>query len=186
MGHVAVAVDARECWGEELLIVYGGLSEEKYALDDLIVLQAGSAAWFHPEVPKFRRPPARAFHCGAAIGKKVYIFGGHVWLKEMRGLQKFNDLWSLDTVRLVKIFTSKLHDFSIMLRHVPTAGFLSYILAQDTWEWAPVELPQTAQRPSPRDFAAMSDLSGGRLLLFGGLDASEKRLDDTWIFDTMT
>jgi hypothetical protein len=32
----------------------------------------------------------------------------------------------------------------------------------------------------------MVDLSGGRLLLFGGLDAAEKRLDDTWIFDTVT
>lgn len=57
---------------------------------------------------------------------------------------------------------------------------------QDTWEWAPVELLQNAIRPSPRDFAAMVDLPEGKLLLFGGLDASEKRLDDTWIFDTIT
>ncbi|CAL8464836.1 g4371 [Coccomyxa elongata] len=71
----------------------------------------------------------------------------------MRGLQKFNDLWTLDT---------------------------------DTWEWAPVELLQNAARPSPRDFAAMVDLPAGKLLLFGGLDASEKRLDDTWIFDSIT
>jgi host cell factor len=98
MGHTAVVVDARESWGEELLIVYGGLSEEKYALDDVVVLQAASSAWFHPEVPNTKRPPARAFHCAAALGKKVFVFGGHVWVKEMRGLQKFNDLWSLDTV----------------------------------------------------------------------------------------
>ncbi|EIE22836.1 galactose oxidase [Coccomyxa subellipsoidea C-169] len=153
MGHVTTVVDARESWGEEFMIVHGGLSEEKYAMDDLTVLQATSAAWFHPEVPNTIRPPSRAFHCGAALGRKVYIFGGHVWVKAMRGLQKFNDLWTLDT---------------------------------DTWEWAPVELLQNAVRPSPRDFASMVDLPGGKLLLFGGLDASEKRLDDTWIFDTIT
>lgn len=32
----------------------------------------------------------------------------------------------------------------------------------------------------------MVDLPAGKLLLFGGLDASEKRLDDTWIFDSIT
>ncbi len=84
MGHVTIVVDARGSWGEEFMIVHGGLSEEKYALDDLTVLQATSAAWFHPEVPNTVRPPSRAFHCGAAIGRKVYIFGGHVWVKEMR------------------------------------------------------------------------------------------------------
>ncbi len=50
-----------------------------------------------------------------------------------------------------------------------------------------MELAQDAALPSPRDFACMVDLPGGRLmLLFGGLDASEKRLDDTWIFDSLT
>ena len=32
-------------------------------------------------------------NCAAAVGKKVYIFGGHVWVKQMRGLQKFDDFW---------------------------------------------------------------------------------------------
>ncbi len=49
-----------------------------------------------------------------------------------------------------------------------------------------MELLQNAVRPSPRDFASMVDLPGGKLLLFGGLDASEKRLDDTWMFDSIT
>ena len=98
MGHTAVTVDARESWGEELVVIFGGLSEEKYALGDLKVLQARTVAWFHPEVPNSTSPPARAFHCAAAVGKKVYIFGGHVWVKQMRGLQKFDDFWCLDTV----------------------------------------------------------------------------------------
>ena len=99
MGAVAVTVDATESWGEELVVIFGGLSEDKYALGDLKVLQARTVAWFHPEVPNSASPPARAFHCGGAIGKRVYIFGGHVWVKQARGLQKFDDLWCLDTVR---------------------------------------------------------------------------------------
>ena len=106
MGHTAVTVDATESWGEELLVIFGGLSEEKYALGDLKVLQARTVAWFHPEVPNSTSPPARAFHCGAAIGKKVYIFGGHVWVKQTRGRQKFDDFWSLDTVRTLGMKSS--------------------------------------------------------------------------------
>ena len=59
-------------------------------------------------------------------------------------------------------------------------------MPQDTWEWSLVELEEDAPRPSPRDFAGMVDLPKGRLLLFGGLEASEKRLDDTWVFDSIT
>ena len=40
IGHVALAVDASASWGEELLLIHGGLSEEKHALSDLVVLQA--------------------------------------------------------------------------------------------------------------------------------------------------
>ncbi len=98
MGHVALAIT----WGggEELLLVHAGLSEEKYALADLAVLQTATEAWFYPEAPADQavKPPARAFHCGAVLGRTAYVFGGHVWVKEKRGLQKFNDLWCLDTV----------------------------------------------------------------------------------------
>ena len=109
MGHTAVLVDATESWGEELLVIFGGLSEEKYALGDLKVLQARTVAWFHPEVPNSTSPPARAFHCGAAIGKKAYIFGGHVWVKQTRGLQKFDDFWCLDTVRSQEQDYARMH-----------------------------------------------------------------------------
>lgn len=60
------------------------------------------------------------------------------------------------------------------------------LLTQDTWEWSLVELGGGGVRPSARDFAKLAALPGGRLLLFGGLDASEKRLDDAWIFDSAT
>lgn len=32
----------------------------------------------------------------------------------------------------------------------------------------------------------MVALEGGRLLVHGGLDATERRLDDAWLFDTVT
>jgi Galactose oxidase, central domain len=49
-----------------------------------------------------------------------------------------------------------------------------------------VELGGGGVRPPARDFAKLTALPGGRLLLFGGLDASEKRLDDAWLFDAAT
>ncbi len=54
---------------------------------------------------------------------------------------------------------------------------------QDTWQWS--QLPPRRDQPAPvaRDFCCMVALEGERLLLHGGLDHSEKRLDDTWIYD---
>jgi len=39
-------------------------------------------------------------------------------------------------------------------------------------------------KPAARDFAKLAELPGGQLLLFGGLDSSERRLDDAWVLDT--
>lgn len=57
---------------------------------------------------------------------------------------------------------------------------------QDTWEWTPVEMAEDVPQPSARSFAAMCALPGSQLLLFGGLEQPERRLDDTWLFDTTT
>lgn len=54
---------------------------------------------------------------------------------------------------------------------------------QDNWEWKLIEIPADMPRPTARDFLGMVALPGNRLLIFGGLDAGAKRLDDTWIFD---
>lgn len=149
MGHSAVLVDARRSWGEELLIVHGGLSNEKQSLGDLAVLQIDSQAWFHPTTTN-TGPPPRTFHCAAAQGEHMYIFGGHTFQKDVKGLHKYNDLWRLNT---------------------------------DNWEWKLIEFAPDAPQPSPRDFPGMVALPGDRLLVFGGLDAAAKRLDETWIFD---
>ena len=42
VGHVALAVDASASWGEEFLLIHGGLSEKKVPLSDLVVLQVSS------------------------------------------------------------------------------------------------------------------------------------------------
>lgn len=150
-GHVAVAV-ASEAWGGELLIVHGGIDRNKEALADLSVLQCDQRAWFQPEA-RAVGPAARAFHAAAAVGRRVYVFGGHVFVKAQHKLHQFNDLWCLDT---------------------------------DSWEWARADVAPDAPAPCPRDRAAMAALPSGRLLVYGGADSQNKRLDDAWTFDPET
>ena len=75
----------------------GGLGIEKHSLGDLAVLQIDSEAWFHPTTTN-AGPPPRTFHCAAALGEHMYIFGGHTFQKDVKGLHKYNELWRLITV----------------------------------------------------------------------------------------
>ena len=59
-------------------------------------------------------------------------------------------------------------------------------VVQDNWEWTQVHVQPGSPQPVPRDFLGMVHLPGHGVLLFGGLDGAEKRLDDTWIFDCET
>ncbi|KAI7835438.1 hypothetical protein COHA_010667 [Chlorella ohadii] len=149
-GHSAVAVDSRECWGQEFLVVFGGINAQKEALDDLAVLQCDQEAWFAPDKAAVG-PAARAFHAATAIGRKMYMFGGHVYLKAQHKLHQFNDMWCLDT---------------------------------DTWEWSRLSGDSPEQpAPCPRDRASMVAVGPSRLLLVGGADSLNRRLDDCWVFD---
>ena len=65
MGSVAVAVNARLAWGEDLLVVHGGLGEGRWALGDVCVLAAASEAWSRPVPHAAASPPPRAFHAAA-------------------------------------------------------------------------------------------------------------------------
>lgn len=141
MGHIAVGVDARESWGDEIVVVHGGLSEGKYALGDVVIFQAEGDTWSRPDIPS-DGPHARAFHCAAVVSSKVYMFGGHVWVKEKKGLQKFNDLWCLNTVRLRAVRTSnpckrslfchekRPHEANLLIADVTTAIHCSLICKQ--------------------------------------------------------
>ena len=90
-GHTTVAVDSSAVWSSELAVVFGGVSESyatsaggavggehHTALQDVQVLQVDAEQWFTPEVaPGALIPEARAFHCAAALARKMYVFGGH-------------------------------------------------------------------------------------------------------------
>ena len=55
----------------------------------------------------------------------------------------------------------------------------------DTWEWQRLsgEAPEAPQ-PCPRDRASMAAVGGGgQLLVVGGADSMNRRLDDAWLFD---
>lgn len=65
---------------------------------DVAVMEAGDAHWLRPAPASGSGPAARAFHAAAAIDRTLYVHGGHVYVKEKKGLHKFDDLWALDTV----------------------------------------------------------------------------------------
>jgi len=162
LGHVAVPIPAASsAWGDDLVVVHGGLSADKWALGDVCALQAGAGEWARPQ-PTGPAPPPRAFHAACAVGGMVFIFGGHAWLPAADGtataagrVAKFGDLWALDTA---------------------------------DWSWSRLTppVPLSPAAPAARDFCALAPIAGGRLLLFGGLDAADRRLDDAWVFDPAT
>ena len=138
-GHSITAVDARDDWGTEILVLYGGvvqaptlagdpspehtLQHQHVACGDVLVLQVESDTWFAPDMMAASCGPSsvqdmggehhdadasqltpgpRAFHAAAAVGTRVYVFGGHVLPSggDPRAKRRifFADLWSLDTV----------------------------------------------------------------------------------------
>ena len=61
-------------------------------------MEADDAHWFRPSPASNSGPAARAFHAAAALGTTLFAHGGHVYVKEKKGLHKFDDLWALETV----------------------------------------------------------------------------------------
>ena len=49
-----------------------------------------------------------------------------------------------------------------------------------------MEVHPDAPQPCPRDRAALVVLTPRLLLLYGGADSLNRRLDDTWLFDLET
>lgn len=46
-----------------------------------------------------------------------------------------------------------------------------------------MEAPPESPAPSPRDRSAMVPIDDHRLLIYGGADAGNRRLDDAWVYD---
>ncbi len=113
------------------------------------MLQVANEQWLDLE-PSALGPAGRAFHAACALGSRVYIFAGHVYLPEQKRLHQFNDLWVLDT---------------------------------DSWQWERLDASPDHPSPSPRDRSSIVPLDDHRLLIYGGADAANKRLDDVWIYD---
>jgi hypothetical protein len=192
LGHVAALIPAAaSAWGDDLVIVHGGLGPDRWALGDVACLQVGSGEWVRPAVtgaqaaaagpsttvaadgtllpPPPATPAARAFHASASIGAVLFIFGGHAWTPGSGGgggspdgkggngrVVKHGDLWAL---------------------------------CCNEWVWTRLHAGSgsaAATAPVPRDFSALAPLPDGRLLLVGGLDAADRRLDDAWVFDPST
>jgi len=161
-GHTAVTVDSQDVWGSELVIVFGGVTnaissiaaDPHTALNDVIVFQADSEAWLEPDIATSSRPDARAFHCAAAVDRKIYIYGGHVLAHDHDQNKKrrhfFGDVWCLDT---------------------------------DTWEWRCVWAGPAHEGPGKRDMASLTHVGGNHLLMFGGRNEGGRAVGDAWIFD---
>lgn len=139
-------------FGTELVVIHGGINSQKEALADLSVLQVANEQWLELE-PSAVGPAARAFHAACALGSRVYVFGGHVYLPEQNRLHQFNDLWVLDS---------------------------------DTWQWERKDASPDHPAPSPRDRSSIVPLDDHSLLIYGGADATNKRLEDVWIYDLNT
>jgi host cell factor len=65
-------------------------------------MKVESGTWSKPDViaPASGGPGPRAFHCAAALGRRVLVFGGHILTLEAGRKRRlfFDDLWSLNVV----------------------------------------------------------------------------------------
>ena len=127
-GHSAAAVEASD-WGSSLVVVYGGVgshgsdpSSPQTALSDVIVLHVDRGVWTAPEVVGPAVPGPRAFHCSAAVGRYVYVFGGHILSFDPDARAKkrtfFNDMWRLDTVSCTNCYSTMEKFSSLIVGHV--------------------------------------------------------------------
>lgn len=111
-GHSAVTLDARDDWGAELVVLYGGTSksgpdERKIVYGDVAVYRVSEERWFTPDMKSSISPVARAFHSAVALGCRMYMFGGHITMLDQAGTHDkgvpmklyFNDVWCLNMVR---------------------------------------------------------------------------------------
>ncbi|GLI63873.1 hypothetical protein VaNZ11_006989 [Volvox africanus] len=187
-GHTTVCISGTgSVWGTDLVVVFGGVSysdsadsalDHHAALADVTVLQAEGDMWFAPQVSPANadglHPEPRAFHCAAAVDRRMYIFGGHVMsydsVLNKKRRRFFNDLWCLDTVGASET-------------------------DNDTWTWqclgpgagpGIIGLGAGAEAPSRRDMATLTRAGASCLLLFGGRLESGRVAGDAWVLDLNT
>lgn len=170
-GHSATSVDARPVWGTELLVVFGGVIQpprseatsgphagDPQAVNEVHALSVESDYWFQPRVTG-SVPDPRAFHAAAAVGRQIYVFGGHVMKSEPEGAAH---------ARPKRAFFSDVH-----------------VLDTDSWEWSKIWSlePGGQDGPCRRDMASFVHVGGSHLLLFGGRNEAGRCMGDAWTFD---
>lgn len=175
---------ASQTFGTEVIIIHGGINSKKEALSDLSALSVEQQEFLELEQSAVG-PAARAFHAACCVGHRVFIFGGHVFLPEQRRLHQFNDLWALDTVR-----PSCKEGRSISATATRSCCAVTHLLApplcvvlQNTWQWHRQDAAPEGPLPVARDRAALVAMGKDTLVLFGGADAMNRRLDDVWTYD---
>lgn len=169
-----------------LLVAFGGVE---------LFAQAPGAHW--STTPTASDPPLRRENPGTADLANMYVFGG-------QDAVRMNDLWKFDGTTWT-LMTADGAPGSPPARSQAgvTWNFIrnrltvfggndaSGVALGDTWEWDPVTNTWAdvtpASGPSARKFVAITfDPATGGILLFGGLDAADTHLNDTWLFDGST
>lgn len=168
-------------------------------LGTLAFAQAPGAHWSTTPTPS--DPPLRRENPGTADSSFMYVFGGR---SGGSGGVSMNDLWRFDGAAWTQMTADGAPgsppardqagvtwDFGRGRLVVFGGGDDTGAVFGDTWEWDPGTNTWAnvtpAISPTARRFCAITfDPSNGKILLFGGLDASGTHLNDTWTFDGTT
>eukprot|EP00249_Psilotum_nudum_P016446 c25829_g1_i1 orf=508-1338(+) len=181
------------------LYVFGG-TDGKCPLHDLHILDTVTNTWLKPEVLG-DGPAPREGHSAALIGYQLFIFGGCGKSPDDSEEIYYNDLFVLDTARLVwgRVVAKGIppaprdsHTCSAWNNKLVVLGgedasdsYLSdvHILETDTMEWK--ELQTSGQKLMPRAGHATVSL-GKHLFVFGGFTDDRNLFDDLHMLDIET
>ncbi|PHH60270.1 hypothetical protein CDD81_1898 [Ophiocordyceps australis] len=182
------------------IYIFGGC-DARTCFNKLYILDADSFYWWAPQTVGEVPVPLRAMTC-TAVGKKLIVFGGG------DGPAYYNDVWVFDTLNLRWSRPRLVGDRAPCKRRAHTACLYKnglYIFGggdgdralNDIWRldvsdsskmaWKLVSSTEKAApgiadyRPKPRGYHT-ANVSGGKLIVFGGSDSIEC-FDDVWIYD---
>jgi len=167
-GHAAVAVDTREDWGTELVVLHGGTtklpSDQEIFLEDVAVFHVEQEAWIRPQISSIESPGPRAFHTATAVNQGLLFFGGQALIPNTSSRTTFNDVWYLPVVS------------------PPFLSLESGLIQQASWKWERVAI-RSEHQPSARSLSSLLYIGEGMALMFGGRNESSQALNDLWILD---
>lgn len=192
-GHTATSITS-SATGVEMVVFFGGVNNNRYFEDvNVLELDEGDGCrWFSP--PPSAGPGPRAFHCAAADGHKLYVFGGRNDHQQPRP-----DLWCLDADSWTWFLIAPLtfppapRDFAslcamgdgklILFGGYDGKRWLNdlHIVHVATGEWTHVTIAAGPSLPAPlpRSGHAAAFIQRS-LLVFGGESSNGAVLSDLW------